>query len=509
MTGILRSLGVIGWEGLEDYCLAALVTGDSLLLIGPHGVAKTFCAERLARTLGVRFQKVDASKAEFEEIIGFPSPKALAEGRFEVIPTPLSLVDKEFVFIDELNRAKPQVQNKLLEVVYARELMGQPTTIRWVWAAMNVGEEYTGLEALDAAFAGRFAFVLAVPDSSALTEADLAAVAGSEAAADAPALRRYWLGRGNGSGNGNGAAPDERPLVLRSLLSEAAAEYPRIEALIRDPLSALLARFVKIWDERQKQTLDGRRLAMIRRNVAATAAVRRVLKGDAIPAGEALARLAEEVLVVSLPHAALGKSVAVEAALGALRTAAAELRQDAPTLPRRLVARKVWRALTAEGTEAERLAVLQALLPRSPSVEGSAMVWALAPFAVHPRGGLPLEFRVMLLNAIGREAHVSLSFEREKTGESEAFLAWWQEQQAGDELARIALRIGVLRGDGKPAATRRAAADARAVLEELRDALRPLYEERVGRGRSGDLAFVGAASTPPAVEREPVKEEVA
>jgi len=88
MKNILSRLGIYGWEKIENLILAALVTGDSVLFTGKHGIAKTYCAEELARALGVKYRKVDASKAEFEDYLGFPNPKALSEGRFEYIETP-------------------------------------------------------------------------------------------------------------------------------------------------------------------------------------------------------------------------------------------------------------------------------------------------------------------------------------------------------------------------------------------------------------------------------------
>ena len=69
---ILTELGIFGWkEADENLLLASLLTGDPLLLIGNHGCAKTHVANKIAQALGRRFLAYDASKAMFEDILGF------------------------------------------------------------------------------------------------------------------------------------------------------------------------------------------------------------------------------------------------------------------------------------------------------------------------------------------------------------------------------------------------------------------------------------------------------
>ena len=45
-SGILRALGIVGWDHLEPVIVAALVTESPLLLIGPQGSAKTIVLTR-------------------------------------------------------------------------------------------------------------------------------------------------------------------------------------------------------------------------------------------------------------------------------------------------------------------------------------------------------------------------------------------------------------------------------------------------------------------------------
>ena len=49
---MLERLGIYGWRKLETPLLAALVSGEPVLLVGGHGTAKTTVVERLAGALG-------------------------------------------------------------------------------------------------------------------------------------------------------------------------------------------------------------------------------------------------------------------------------------------------------------------------------------------------------------------------------------------------------------------------------------------------------------------------
>ena len=99
------------------------------------------------------------------------------------------------MLIDEINRCKPEHQNRLFSLVHERKIQGLPlTTLRYRWAAMNPcstdqspDEEYLGAEPLDAALADRFALILDVGDWDALSDDErrlVAAPAGEGAMAN-------------------------------------------------------------------------------------------------------------------------------------------------------------------------------------------------------------------------------------------------------------------------------------------------------------------------------------
>ena len=110
---ILNQLGIFGWkEADENLVVASLLTGDPLLLIGNHGCAKTHVANKVAQALGRTFLVYDASKAMFEDVLGYPNVEKLKHGVVEYVPSPVTIWDKELVLIDELNRAVPELQSK-------------------------------------------------------------------------------------------------------------------------------------------------------------------------------------------------------------------------------------------------------------------------------------------------------------------------------------------------------------------------------------------------------------
>jgi hypothetical protein len=73
-SGWLRSLGVYGYDAVEDVILSALVTGDPLLLIGKAGTGKTFLLNSLSEALGIEHRHYNASLIAFDDLVGFPYP---------------------------------------------------------------------------------------------------------------------------------------------------------------------------------------------------------------------------------------------------------------------------------------------------------------------------------------------------------------------------------------------------------------------------------------------------
>lgn len=178
---VTEPLGLYGWENLEPVILAALATELPMLLIGKHGCAKSFLLERLAKSLNMVFRCYNASLINYDDLVGIPIP-ADNNTTLKYISNKSAIWESEVVFIDEINRTKPELQNKLFPIIYDKRIQGQDLEkLKYRWAAMNppcFDEEdddendikYLGAMPLDPALADRFPFVITVPNWENLNE---------------------------------------------------------------------------------------------------------------------------------------------------------------------------------------------------------------------------------------------------------------------------------------------------------------------------------------------------
>ncbi len=167
-------LGLVGYSHLEPVLLASLATGTPLLLIGGHGAGKSLLLERIAEALKLNWRHYNASLVNFDDLVGYPVPDANGQLRF--IETPASIWGAEAVFIDEISRARIDIQNRLFPIIHERKVQGIPLVkLRHRWAALNppvsddvdaseTTDSYAGSQPLDVALADRFAFHVTVPD---------------------------------------------------------------------------------------------------------------------------------------------------------------------------------------------------------------------------------------------------------------------------------------------------------------------------------------------------------
>lgn len=177
--GYLANLGLFGYSHLEPLILASLVSSEPLLLIGKAGTGKTQLLNRLSDKLKLEHRHYNASLLSFDDLLGFPFPDSNQES-IRYLTTPSSIWGAQSLFVDEINRCKPDVQNKFFSLIHECKIQGVPLTeLKFRWAAMNPvatglspDDLYEGCEALDPALADRFSFIVEVPDWQDLTEVD-------------------------------------------------------------------------------------------------------------------------------------------------------------------------------------------------------------------------------------------------------------------------------------------------------------------------------------------------
>ncbi len=255
--GLISRLGLIGLDSLEPVVLASIATRSPLLLIGPHGSGKSLLLERLALALDLRWRHYNAALVNFDDLVGYPLPDEHGQLRF--VQTPASVWGAQAVFIDEISRARLDVQNRLFPIIHERRVQGLLLSdLEHRWAAMNppAPDEddeavYAGSQPLDLALADRFALQVNMPDWRSFSEADQEAVVRAPEAGAHPLAAAQW----------SAAIAHTRELLpmVQAQWAGAIARYVRI-------LAALLS-------EAGAQ-ISARRAGMLANNVAAVHAAR-------------------------------------------------------------------------------------------------------------------------------------------------------------------------------------------------------------------------------------------
>lgn len=260
---ITEPLGLYGWKKAEPVLLAALLSEEPLLLVGAHGCAKSFVLERLAESLGMAFRSYNASLINYDDLVGVPLPDA-TRTKLEYLSSPESIWDAEVVFIDEISRTRPELQNKLFPIIYDRRVQGRPLSrLVYRWAAMNpppTDEEldegdalYLGSEPLDAALADRFPYILSVPDWDDLSPSDQKKV-----------LADQFAGR------------HEFPVAIRELVAEARERYNELVPELTPRLTPYIVTLVPKL-RASRYDVSTRRATMLLRCAIAVHAARQVL----------------------------------------------------------------------------------------------------------------------------------------------------------------------------------------------------------------------------------------
>lgn len=418
----LKTLGVYGYNRVEPIVLAALVSGDPLLLIGKAGTGKTYLLNSLSEALQLEHRHYNASLINFDDLIGFPYPdKDYSEIRY--LETPATVWQAQSVLIDEISRCRPEHQNRLFSLIHERRIQGMVLPrLRYRWAAMNPcdldqgdGEFYEGSQALDQALADRFAFVIEVPDWDELSDGDRRLVADP---------------RGEGVLSDDGGQLAQRLQQAERIFAKLLKDFPAGIQQYALGIGTLLGG--------SGIRLSPRRVRQLTRNLLAVTAV----KGGAVD--ERLFRLALET---SLPQAAWGKKpdeavlrsahqAAWEAAFGSDEEKWLNSYMLEPKLHRRI------KKLLEDRPDADTatLAVTRTLATE-PAERGAAFAFALYPVALEHA------------ELIGREGVNELGKVSQEMIEVDGQLEWQERWACNDsthpEYTRLSPILTRLRGKRK------------------------------------------------------------
>ena len=368
-TSFLDSIGIVGMAPIEPVVLAALITAEPLLLIGPHGTGKSFLLNRISAAMGLACRHYNASLLNFDDLVGYPLPNG--RGQLEYVCTPSAIWGAQTVFLDEISRCRPDMQNKLFPIIHEKRVQGiELEELHYRWSAMNpprleedIETAYVGSEPLDTALADRFAFVVEMPAWNDFSEDEQARVIRSR---------------------DGGATPARDPGF-----SETVDHARRMCVEQSEELESSLVGYVRLLVSllgRAGISLSPRRAGMLLRNILAVHAANCLLR-----IGVSLKDSALLAVTHSLPQKAQGIRVDPVKLLAAHREAwnAAQISEDDPS-----------RAVFHESDPLRR--VIKASLAHSLSQEDFSSIVADALAALPTGGRHALAFRLFESASAGR-----------------------------------------------------------------------------------------------------------
>jgi len=297
MESILERLDVYGIaESSEDAIMACLLQGEPGLLVGPPGTAKTEILELIGSALRehdkvrlpdnpedwFKCQIYDTSKLNPEDLLGFPNPKAIMEGKMDYVRLPSTVWDKHMVVFDEINRCEKSRQSNLFEIIRSRRINGIPTGNKFIFSAMNpLGD--TGTIEMSDALTDRHVFYIWFGQFDNMTEEDKHKIIGRVGTHESIGMRHWGKKTYSLDTTDNGKANTklaEVGKIIYDTMTEAAPIYENLKADIGAKVSKLIVRIISaIGEEKTKKEskvsldISGRRASMMLRALLSLRAV--------------------------------------------------------------------------------------------------------------------------------------------------------------------------------------------------------------------------------------------
>lgn len=295
MSKVFEDFNIYGIPDSDETCiLASLLSGEPSLFIGPPGTAKTEIIYMIGSALResskrqhpanpekwFRFNVYDTSKMNFEDLIGWPNPNALKEGKVSFIESPTTIWDKDMIGLDELNRCAEDRQANLFEIIRNRTCMGSKTNVKFIFSAINPYGD-VGTNNLSGAIIDRHLFFLHFAGFDKMDPTQRKKVIERVGSFDSVGIR-HWTGATfkfdsdkdyqDGKLVINNTLADQGDR-LKDIIKSAAEAYPiicdQLGKSISSLVDTLVSRLSNEKDVKSMPNISGRRAGMIARGIFA------------------------------------------------------------------------------------------------------------------------------------------------------------------------------------------------------------------------------------------------
>ncbi len=119
-------------------------TGGNLMVFGQAGIGKTEMAQQVAKDMGFEVYYLNLSVLEAPDLLGLPiitDDKSVDYARPKFLPVEGKVDKKVVLLVDEVDKAKPELQNPLLELFQSHTLNGTKLSIQAIIATGNLPDE--------------------------------------------------------------------------------------------------------------------------------------------------------------------------------------------------------------------------------------------------------------------------------------------------------------------------------------------------------------------------------
>jgi hypothetical protein len=141
---MLTGVPEINQSDLMTMAKFTIVNGTNLIVFGNAGIGKTEIAMQACKELGYNFKYLNLSVLEAPDLIGLPSVNALGKTTYAP-PDGFPLISEDVkecvLLVDEIDKAKPELQNPCLELFQFRSVNGNRFKFRAVLATGNMPDE--------------------------------------------------------------------------------------------------------------------------------------------------------------------------------------------------------------------------------------------------------------------------------------------------------------------------------------------------------------------------------